>query len=219
MNPGLGRGQNGNRQMRHHQPAAAAALVFIAMIVSGCVPQDHGWANAYMADQNPKIAVVMPANAPSISQEFRYNSNIAGHEGIDVIGKKGSPVIAAADGVVIQSFYEPLYGNRLVIDHGVDSSGKRTRTVYKHLQDRQVALGARVSRGQQIATLGATGSLAGGLAHLHFEIHRSVNAGDFDTPVDPHLFWAGGTGRVTCYSPDLVVEPGRFKTTYPVACR
>jgi len=205
--------------MRYLRSATAVSFLISTSLLSGCVPQDHGWANAYMADQSPKIAVQMPPNAPSISQEYRYNTNVAGHEGIDVVGKIGSPVIAAAGGVVSQSYFEPMYGNRMVIDHGVDASGKRTRTVYKHLKDRQVSQGTSVSRGQQIATLGATGTLAGGIPHLHFEIHRATKSGSFGTPVDPHFLWAHGLGKVTCFSPEVVIDPGRFQTTYPVPCR
>ena len=81
-----------------------------AVLAASCVPQDHGWASRYRPAQELKIAVVMPQNAPSISQQFLFTTNDAKHIGIDVIGRVGTPVIAAADGRVRGSFYEPAYG-------------------------------------------------------------------------------------------------------------
>ena len=203
-----------------HAFLSAAAVAVGSVVLSGCVPSDHGWSAAYLADQNPKIPVVMPADAPSISQEFRYNENIAGHEGIDVVAPIGTPVIAAADGVVRNSIFEPMYGNRLVIDHGPDAAGRRIVTIYKHLKSRIAKPGAQVRRGEEIALLGNTGALAGGIPHLHFEVHREANAGSGTlTPNDPHLFWANGVGRVTCFQPLATDQPPSSALTYPVACR
>lgn len=203
-----------------HALASSVVIVALSVVVAGCVPSDHGWSAAYLPDQNPKIPVVMPAGAPSISQEFRYNENIAGHEGIDVVAPIGTPVIAAADGVVRTSLFEPMYGNRLVVDHGPDAGGRRIITIYKHLKSRIATPGATVRRGEKIALLGNTGALAGGIPHLHFEVHREATAGSGSfTPNDPHLFWAGGVGRVSCFEPEAAQQPPSSALTYPVACR
>jgi len=127
-------------------------------------------------------------------------------------------VIAAAGGRVRGSYYEPAYGNRIEIDHGPDASGKHAVTVYKHLKDRLVAEGAVVARGQQIAKLGTTGMLGGGIPHLHFELFRQAD-GQPDVPTDPHLFWVGGVGQVTCFDPMAVYDIANFRMTYPVHCR
>jgi murein DD-endopeptidase MepM/ murein hydrolase activator NlpD len=129
-----------------------------------------------------------------------FTTNSTKHLGIDVIGKVGDPVIAAAGGVVTGSFSEPAYGNRVEITHGTDASGKRTRTVYKHLQRRLVSKGDVVARGQQIGTLGTTGMLSGGIPHLHFELYRQTQGAGL-VPADPHRFWVDGVGRVTCFDP------------------
>lgn len=200
-----------------HHCALLAGLASV-VLAAGCVPQDHGWASLYMPAQNPKINVAMPPNAPSISQEFLFTTNGAMHIAIDVIGKVGDPVIAAAGGRVRGSFYEPAYGNRVEIEHGPDASGKRAVTVYKHLKDRLVAEGAVVARGQQIATLGTTGMLGGGIPHLHFELFRKTGERG-EVPADPQLFWVGGPGQVTCYDPSVVYDDTIFRTTYPVRCR
>lgn len=202
-------------------PFSVSALLML-FVASGCVPQDHGWASLYRPAQQRKIAVIMPANAPSISQEFLTDTNSAGHIGIDVIGKVGMPVIAASSGQVAESFSEPMYGNRVVIDHGPDATGNRTLTVYKHLKDRLVSKGDTVSRGQQIGTMGTTGMLGGGIPHLHFELFREAKPSG-PQPADPHLFWANGVGRVTCFdpaaSPSESMESTSFRSTYPVPCR
>lgn len=198
----------------------SALLVFAGLAAAGCVPRSHGWATGYNPLQQPRFAVVMPATAPSISQEFLDNPQApAGHLGIDVTGRSGSPVIAAADGTVVQSFFEPVYGNRVVVEHAAGMQGKRSQTIYMHLSERLVQPGARVARGQVIARLGATGALAGGYPHLHFEVHREVAPESGRTlPFDPHLFWADGPGRVTCFDPAATYDPDRFAITYPVPC-
>ena len=200
-----------------HHLALLGGLALL-LVAAGCVPQDHGWASLYKPAQNPKIKVVMPPNAPSISQEFLFTTNDAKHIGIDVIGRVGDPVIAAADGRVRRSFYEPAYGNRIEIEHGPDAGGKRAVMVYKHLKDRLVTQGDVVVRGQQIATMGTTGALGGGIPHLHFELFRQTS-GRGEVPADPHRFWVGGPGQVTCFDPSADYDATVFRTTYPVRCR
>lgn len=188
------------------------------LVLAGCVQHDYGWATAYLPDHNAKIPVVMPQTAPSISQQFYRDPEGSGHLGIDVIDRIGTPVIAAAGGQVAESYFEPAYGNRVTIDHGPDSNGLRTITVYKHLNSRSVSSGDRVERGQQIATLGNTGALAGGLPHLHFEVRREIRPQVFRA-IDPHEVWVGGVGQVSCFDPAAAIDPDGFRTTYPVPCR
>jgi murein DD-endopeptidase MepM/ murein hydrolase activator NlpD len=196
--------------------AIVASMCFV-LLTSGCIPQDYGWAPVYKPAQQPKIAVSIPANAPSISQQFLFTTGDAKHLGIDVIGKVGDPVIAVAIGHVTGSFSELAYGNRVEIIHAPDASGKRAVTVYKHLQQRLVKKGDLVARGQQIGLLGATGVLSGGIPHLHFELHRQFGPVG-ETPSDPHLYWVNGVGQVTCFDPAVDYDETRFRTTYPVFC-
>lgn len=186
--------------------------------MTGCVQHELGQASAYRPNHGEKIAVVMPQGAPSISQEFYRDPAGSGHRGIDIVDSIGTPVIAAAPGQVTGSYFEPAYGNRVTIDHGENSDGFRTITVYKHLNSRAVSSGDRAERGQQIATLGNTGALAGGIPHLHFEVHREVRP-DVTRAVDPHRVWMNGVGQVSCYDPAATVEPDSFRSTYPVPCR
>ena len=89
-------------------------------------------------------------------------------------------------------------------------------SVYKHLKERIVQLGDTVRRGQQIGTLGDTGLLSA-LPHLHFETRQNLHR-TADHPVDPHFYWVGGIGQVTCFKPGLTLPKAPFLTTYPVAC-
>jgi murein DD-endopeptidase MepM/ murein hydrolase activator NlpD len=87
------------------------------------------------------------------------------HDGIDIAAPEGSPVSAAAPGVVIFSGEQRGYGNLAVIDHG-----RGEATVYAHCERILVAQGQSVSRGQVIARVGRTGRATG--PHLHFEVRQ-----------------------------------------------
>jgi len=90
------------------------------------------------------------------------------HEGIDFIADVGTPVFAAAGGVVIFAEYHYQYGNMVEIDHGNDFV-----TRYAHASKLFVKVGDVVQRGRKIAAVGSTGRSTG--PHLHFEVrYRGV---------------------------------------------
>ncbi len=87
------------------------------------------------------------------------------HRGVDVAGPVGTPVVAAAMGVVEQAGWNSGgYGNLVDIRH---PDGSLTR--YAHNSRLNVSAGQTVRKGQQIAEMGSTGYSTG--PHLHFEIH------------------------------------------------
>ena len=94
-----------------------------------------------------------------------FNGQRAFHEGIDVIAEQGTPVLAAAGGVVVYSDFHPQYGNMIEIDHGNDLV-----TRYAHAAKRMVKVGDVVLRGVKIAEVGKTGRATG--THLHFEVRQ-----------------------------------------------
>jgi biotin carboxyl carrier protein len=94
------------------------------------------------------------------------------HEGIDVSTPMGTPIEAPAAGTVVFSGRETGYGSVIIIDHGFG-----IRTKYAHCSKLIVGVGAKVTRGQQIALVGNTGLSTG--PHLHYEV--LVNG----QPVDP----------------------------------
>lgn len=87
------------------------------------------------------------------------------HKGIDIGAPQGTPIYAAASGTVTLSEYGygGGYGNHVIISHGNGVS-----TVYAHCTSLLVEEGEYVSQGQEIATVGSTGSSTGN--HLHLEI-------------------------------------------------
>ena len=86
------------------------------------------------------------------------------HTGIDIAAPYGSPVLAAADGLVVSVQHTSVgYGNYVIIAHGGG-----LLTLYGHLADTTVVEGQQVGRGQVIGHEGATGLATG--PHVHFEV-------------------------------------------------
>lgn len=100
-----------------------------------------------------------------------FNGNKAFHEGLDFTANSGTPIRAAADGIVAMSERTPDYGNIVKINHG---SGLETR--YAHASKLLVKAGERVVKGQVVAEVGSTGRSTG--PHLHYEIRLNGNALD-----------------------------------------
>lgn len=96
------------------------------------------------------------------------------HTGIDIAASLGTPIHAAADGVVMESRPASGYGWIVVIYHG-----KNLTTLYGHVypQDVRVSVGQHVSRGEVIAAVGNNGVSTG--PHVHFEVRKN------GVPVDP----------------------------------
>jgi len=84
------------------------------------------------------------------------------HKGIDLGAKTGTPIYAVLDGTVVYSGVQGSYGNVVVIEHP-----DFVMTVYAHNEKNLVNVNDVVTKGQQIATVGATGNAQG--SHLHFE--------------------------------------------------
>jgi len=94
------------------------------------------------------------------------------HTGIDFGASYGTPIHAAADGVVVSAGPLGGYGNATVIDHG-----NGLATLYGHQSSIVVSPGQHVSRGQVIGYVGCSGLCT--VPHLHFEVRVRC------TPVDP----------------------------------
>jgi murein DD-endopeptidase MepM/ murein hydrolase activator NlpD len=97
-----------------------------------------------------------------------FNGMLAMHEGVDFVVDAGTPVFAAAGGVVRFSGLHPQYGYMVEIDHGNDFT-----TRYAHNSRLLVKEGEVVQRGSKIAESGSTGRATG--PHVHFEVrYRGV---------------------------------------------
>lgn len=99
------------------------------------------------------------------------------HEGIDIAGPRGTPIVAPGDGIVTYNGYRQGYGKTIIIDHGYGIS-----TLYGHCSALFVEEGQRVKRGSLIASVGNTGRSTG--PHLHYEVRVD------GVPVDPMLYLA-----------------------------
>jgi murein DD-endopeptidase MepM/ murein hydrolase activator NlpD len=114
------------------------------------------------------MPTMTPVSSPYNASSFGYRidpftGQQAMHEGIDFITDVGTPVVAAAGGVVQFAGFHPQYGNMIDIDHGNDLV-----TRYAHLSKVLVKEGDVLQRGRHIADSGNTGRSTG--PHLHFEV-------------------------------------------------
>ncbi len=110
-----------------------------------------------------------------------FTGSKAFHEGLDFTAAVGTPIHAAADGIVIFAEQTPDYGKIVKIDHG---SGLETR--YAHASRLLVKVGDRVEKGQVISLVGSTGRSTG--PHLHYEIRLNGE------PLDPRKYLQANAG-------------------------
>lgn len=91
------------------------------------------------------------------------------HYGTDIANVQGTPIVAAADGVVFRASPLSTYGNVIMITHSI--KGQTWTTVYAHLSGYNTSVGQYVKKGQVIGYMGSTGRSTG--SHLHFEMHNT----------------------------------------------
>lgn len=101
------------------------------------------------------------------------------HEGQDFGSPCGTPIFAAADGLVTFAAKRGGYGHLIILDHGVDATGAQVTSRYGHMYSNGllVSVGERVTAGQKIALVGSDGTSTA--CHLHFEIRAN------GSPVEP----------------------------------
>ncbi len=126
------------------------------------------------------IPTILPVASGYYSSNFGFridpfNGRNTFHAGVDFIAAPGSPILAAAGGVVAASEWHAEYGNMVDIDH---DNGLTTR--YAHLAKKIVKAGDVVLKGQRIGDLGQTGRATG--PHLHFEVREN------SVPLNPSRF-------------------------------
>lgn len=123
-------------------------------------------------------------NAASVStfadrRTYEYKDEVIDHQthlGFDLASVKLSPVVAAQHGVVVFADNLGIYGNTIILDHGLGLF-----SLYGHLSTISVERGDRVEAGQTMAQTGETG-LAGG-DHLHFSVML------YGVHIDPIEWW------------------------------
>lgn len=155
----------------------------------------------------------VPAGAPRILTGFGDWRGAEGyprldpHRGIDVKGRVGTDVLAAAEGrITVAADRGDLCGLIVVVVH--DPHGYRT--IYCHLAAISVKVGETVARGQRIGALGTTGQRAWpGYEHVHLELQRGADLHDLHDPL---------ARMVGCFDASTRYPSDRLALTYPVPC-
>ncbi|MCJ7693848.1 MAG: M23 family metallopeptidase [Anaerolineaceae bacterium] len=115
------------------------------------------------------------------------------HHGVEFMNPSGTDVLAVGAGIVViagddlkvnYAEYKNFYGNLVIIQHDVDEITEPIYSLYGHLSKINVESGQKVSEGQVIGSVGATGSAIG--SHLHFELRIGVL--DYGHNVNPILW-------------------------------
>ena len=142
----------------------AAVCITAAIIVATPGPR------AGSAFSGPEVSFIAPVYGTitfGYGEPKKYNVHA-----ISISADEGTPVYAAADGVVIRAGYDSGDGKHIAVSHA-----NGYESVYNHLQDILVTEGQQVRRGQPIGTVGSTGKSVG--PHLSFELLRG---GEFIDP-------------------------------------
>jgi murein DD-endopeptidase MepM/ murein hydrolase activator NlpD len=140
-------------------------------------------------------------NWPLSSYRYGYQvgDSSATHSGIDIDAASGSPVLAAAPGIVLWAGYgifsgidnpEDPYGLAVLIRHDFGYNGQKLYTAYGHMDRVDVIKGQRVTVGEQLGLVGNTGRSTG--PHLHFEIRLQKSG--FLATFNPELWLAPPQG-------------------------
>lgn len=134
--------------------------------------------------KNMMIPTQQPVLGSSLGSAFGWridpiNGRSALHTGLDFPAMPGTPILAAAGGVVVTQEYHPEYGHMVEIDHG-----NNLVTRYAHASRVLVRKGDLIKRGQKVAEVGTSGRSTG--PHLHFEVLVQ------GIPQDPQKFLVAG---------------------------
>ncbi len=119
------------------------------------------WEGAFLQPRNTKVFSNFAETRTYVYEGREIDTQV--HFGFDLASTKQAPVPAANKGVVV--FAEPLtiYGNTVIVDHGLG-----LMTLYGHLSSIGVKVGDAVARGQELGRTGTTGLAIGD--HLHYEV-------------------------------------------------
>jgi hypothetical protein len=166
-------------------PWGALAGTGAAAVGAGFNPYGGGSPGfgASFGGANGSSNAVAPITGGSVGTPYGAQGSMwrsGSHTGDDYPCPVGTPVVAAMDGIVFNDNPGDEYGKTVQIDHG-----NGFQTLYGHLSEVSVAVGATVKRGQVIGRSGDTGNVSG--PHLHFEVRKGKN-----NPVSPSELTKGG---------------------------
>jgi murein DD-endopeptidase MepM/ murein hydrolase activator NlpD len=137
---------------------------------------NHNYARAWQKNIVPSL---WPVNGRILSRFGERQDPFSGegaiHTGLDISADMGTPVHAAADGIVARAQYDGGYGRMVVIDHG-----DGMQSWYAHLGRYEVVPGQEIRRGEVLGFSGASGRVTS--PHLHFEVRMG------GSPVNPYRY-------------------------------
>lgn len=159
-------------------------------LVSTALPSRSGGVIPGFAAAPVSIPSLIPVDGVKLTSDFgmRWHPVLGGrraHKGVDLAAPMGTPIHAAADGVVERADWYSSYGLYVALEHGGD-----IETRYGHMSRLNVAAGQHVHKGDIIGYVGTTGRSTG--PHLHYEVRI---AGEAVNPV-PYL-QSGAVAAVT----------------------
>jgi murein DD-endopeptidase MepM/ murein hydrolase activator NlpD len=177
-----------------HAPTSTSASVSCDASEKTCTEEGH-----FLLDR----PIALPGT-DTIDRGYPYGSTAGGirepHHGVEFYDPGGTPVLAAADGLVIfagddsQTRLGPrlnFYGNIIVLEHHFLGNPRLVYTLYGHLSKIEVQTGQTVQSGEKIGEVGATGEATG--SHLHFEVRVGDNK--YDSTRNPVLWLKPLTGE------------------------
>ena len=153
------------------------------------------------------------------------------HQGVDIIGYANEPILAMADGVVLETASADCVGPNVVIDHGLSLNNKRLISIYSHTGEYLVEEGEKVKRGSIIAKLPEKieHPCMARVRHLHVQIGQEYCGKekkgtwgcqffikDLYSSLDPNDFWLDEMGKVRCFDEKKFFQSGVL--TYPFKC-
>ena len=185
-------------------PRALLAAVLMTAAASGATPV------GVTAEQTPGVVILSPYRS-LVGANAR--PRLLPHAGVDIAAPAGTPVLAAADGIVTLLIdFEPGCGVGVILAH----PAFKHWTAYCHMTRTLVANGQTVSRGEPIGLSGTTGNSAS-IPHVHLELctrpcasHRD---GDLAGTQNPLAVVVG------CYDPERTYPINRLVLTWPLPCR
>jgi murein DD-endopeptidase MepM/ murein hydrolase activator NlpD len=173
----------------HAAARTAVSLAIVAMLVLLALSTPYPalvWRIVAAAAPEEYVVPVEGVRAADLRRSFGApRSGGRTHEGIDILARRGTPVVAAADGLVVSTRPNRLGGTVV----WVAGAGRRLY-YYAHLDAvaPRVRVGAIVRAGDRVGVVGTSGNAAGGAPHLHFGIYRTPSpfADGASAAVDPY---------------------------------
>ena len=194
--------------------ARGGRILLLLLSATGCAVEQPR--PALVPPETPPAVVLIPPPIISRFGEWRGEGGAATptrHAGIDIRASMGTPVLAAADGIVLRTGSQVYAGRLIVVEHDIDLI-----TAYYHLSAIDVVAGQAVRRGEILGRVGMTGNATA--PHLHFGVCRREGGlcgeridGGWE---DPTRDWIAAN---PCFVAGFAYPPQNRGLTYPVPCQ